>query len=189
MKKILSLILAAVISFSIFSISAYGDGPQPPDFSTISGVFYSTDSNNHSYRIYMKNGRFLAEGCELFKGIKINFLYDGDYYYIYPTVFPLFHIKLSTDEYGYPIFNTAEETFIESYEEKIGNTTYYVEKYEFEESVIKYYYSDNEFKFAETTDEYDSYTTTLISTEVDDRILRMPFYSIDLTFILELIYG
>lgn len=95
MKKFLSLIIAFILAVSAFSICAYADGPQLPDFSETGGEFYITDPDNGTLHLYIKNGKILLEGyaIPLFDEIKIktNALIDGEYGYIYLT-FSLYSI-------------------------------------------------------------------------------------------------
>ena len=61
MKKFLSLIIAFILSVGAFSICAYADGPQLPDFSETGGEFYITDPDNGTLHLYIKNGKILLD--------------------------------------------------------------------------------------------------------------------------------
>lgn len=193
MKKFLSLILALILVVSVYTTCAYADGSQLPDFSETGGEFYITDPDNGTLHLYIKNEKFLLEGyaLPLFNDIKIkiNALIDGEYGYIYLTSFPLFHIKVPVGEMEYIDPNDFEQAYIKSYNEKIGNTTYYVDEYTIDNKLTKIYYLNNEFKFCKSIN--DGYTTTLTleSTTVDDKTVEIPFYSIDITFIFNWIFN
>lgn len=193
MKKFLSLIIAFILSVGAFSICAYADGPQLPDFSETGGEFYITDPDNGTLHLYIKNGKILLEGyaIPLFDEIKIktNALIDGEYGYIYLTFFPLFHIKAPVGEMEYIDPNDFKQAYVKSYNEKIGNTTYYVDEYVIDNILTKNYFLNNEFKFCKSINDGYETTLTLESTDVDDKKFELPFYSIDITFIFNWIFG
>ncbi|MBQ9851171.1 MAG: hypothetical protein IJO36_10760 [Clostridia bacterium] len=192
MKKLLSLLLAFVLAVGVFSIAAYADNHQLPDFSAISAEVYLTNPDGVTNHLYLKNGKAFVDGMKLpiFNGISIktNILLDGNYLYIYLTSFPLFYFKFNVGEIEYIDPTDTEYTYIKSYNEKIGNTTYYVDEYMHEDTTSKYYYLNDEFKFCKSIEDGYTTTMTLESTDVDDRIFKIPFYSINITFIFDWLF-
>lgn len=194
MKKFLSLILVFVLTIGISVPCAYAESSELPDFSAITGEFEFSGSDGTHYKYYFKNGKILVEGQIISDEIKIkiNALFDGDYLYLYLPSFPLFHIKFDVSEFGYSGWEDIELTkvdYVKSYYEEIGNTEYYVDEFMYETEITKYYYLNGRLVFWETTDDDYTSTVTLISADVDDKTVEIPFYSIDVTFIFNWIFG
>ena len=83
-------------------------------------------------------------------------------------------------------------TFVKSYEEAAGETVYYVEEFNCEKENIayKYFFIGDELDKIEAIGQEDGITVKtvmdIISYEVDDSIFKVPWYSINIAFLVRL---
>ncbi len=120
---------------------------------------------------------------------------DG-YSYLYLTSFPFLHIKVKTDDNIFQSINPIELIYLKSYELQDGSTTYYVEEFTYKNSdaLIKYYFVGDKLMRIESdgTDEYGDYSSSVIeilSDNVDDSKFRVPFFSINISPLIDYFYS
>ncbi len=83
-------------------------------------------------------------------------------------------------------------TFVEAYEETVGETVYYVEEFVYEEEniVYKYYFIGDELDKIDALGKENGVTVNtvmdIISYEVDDSVFKVPWYSINIAFLVKL---
>lgn len=211
MKKILSVILSALIILSVFSVGAFAVEAEPTkyekwcethDLNNGISVKIHTRANNmlislFSVIIYAKDGKLAAvaefDGKE-FKAVTN----DGDLC-IFMTKLPIFHYKIKGDELfgSIDMDLTLDEStsFVGSYETEFNGKALFVEEYLYESDsqpmTMKFYFDGDEliyFGAEEKIADMDiEIYFEILSLEVDDDIFEMPFFSLDVTFLVDML--
>lgn len=213
MKKIIALILAVILTFSAFGLTAaaYLDNKTEPFIDKIEetkevSVTFRTgkskefgDSWSQINTVYIKGEKIAYDFNNGFFTIRT--LVDGDGLVCYFPVFPFIHMKAQELPFGnFDIWETIKGmsdvtmeflVFVKSYETEIDGTEYYVEEFSDRGSVINsFFYADDELKilkaqdFAKDTIQYTYFDN--ISLTVDDSVFEAPSFSLDFTTVMKL---
>ncbi|MBQ7295797.1 MAG: hypothetical protein IJW86_06350 [Clostridia bacterium] len=213
MKKTISLIIAVVLAFSLFSVGTFAAG-------TKTEALFDTAEQTKEVAVTFRTGMlpefgsaYSAVNTVYLKGDKIAYDFDNgfielrtvlqdDGLYSYLTTFPFIHMQTSdltlgnTDIWqtikGLSDFTMDFLVFVKSYETTIDGTTYYVEEFSDRGSVINsFFYVGDDLKvlkaqdFMKGTIQYTYFDN--ISLSVDDSIFELPAVSFDLTGIMKII--
>lgn len=210
-KKILSLLLSATLIFSMFSLTAFAQETTKTEQCLENGLqeFYSRitlyDDYNmeiDSYDIYLAGNKASIKNITLFDNFKIDCVYNGNKVFIYPSGFPFIHFQVE-DDFSNDSYDSSETndfsdklTFVKSYEQKINSTVYYVEEFNYEDpefdyssEIQKYCFLGDELKLIIQESEDQITHTEIVSTDVDDNVFELPFFSINLTPFFKIIAG
>ncbi len=216
MRKIISIILSTVIIvMSLFSTTAFAQGQTRYDkwiennnVNEIEANIYTDDGyESTKTHVYIKGNKVsVSSVLPVFENeYEINIIYDGKNICMVFADLPFFHFKLeeldiSVSDLRDELSSYREATFIESYEVTERGTAYYVEEYSttydfedyYENGIVKFYFIGDDLIKYECiyTDEYgnEKYTCVEhISFEVDDSVFEIPWYSIDLFPLFELL--
>lgn len=197
-KKLLSLLLAATLVFSMFSFTAFAEEATRTEqwFEKHHNEFHmkflsiNLDGEKYTYEVYLKNNKSLMENVPFSDGIYVNLLFDGEKYFLYPTKFPFIHFELPVEEEYVPdddLLSGIEELYyLGSYTETIDSKEYYIEKFTDDEyycaysTLFEFYFEGDELKMIVADKDYDM-RAEIISTEIDDSEFEPPFFSINLT--------
>lgn len=210
MKKILSVLLSALIILSVFSVVAFATEAEPTKLEKW-GETYDWDNgisvktrilaNNISLDIlfnivtYMKDGKTAL--IINFDGKEFKAVTKDDALCIFMTKLPLFHYKITGS-----IFNSIDSdltsenlSFVRGYEAEYEEKTFYVEEYLYESDdqsmTLKFYFDGDELKVFGSEEKIDDMDTEIyfeiIPGEIDDEVFEMPWYSIDVTRLVDFI--
>ncbi len=211
MKKTVSLILAIVLAFSLFSVGTLAAGTKTET------LFHAIEEKKEvavTFRTGMLpefGSSYSVVNTAYLKGDKIAYDFDNgfielrtvlqdDGLYSYLTGFPFIHMKTSnltlgnTDIWqiikGLSDFTMDFLVFVKSYETTIEGVTYYVEEFSDRGSVINsFFYVGDDLKvlkaqdFAKGTIQYTYFDN--VSLSVDDSVFELPTFSFNLTVILK----
>ncbi len=207
MKKIFSIFLMSVILFvSVFCVNAFAQEQtrtekwtqNVSDYEFKMRVTTETNNNKETSEMYYKEGKLAATIDIPYSdniNIKLKVIIKDSYVYMLFSDFPVFHFKFKADEDMFPSSEIGELEFVKSYEEQNGSVTYYVEEFSDENNTVcKYYFSGDYLVKIKTTgiDEYgDSLSSTLefLTYEVNDSVFRIPFFSINISPIIDYFYS
>lgn len=212
MKKIVSLILVLVMSFSLFSVGTLAAG-------TKTETLFDTIETDKEVAVTFRTGMlpefgsaYSAVNTVYLKGEKVAYDFDNgfiklravvkeDGLFCYPVAFPFIHMKTDSLSLGntdiwstitsLSNFTMAFLVFVKSYETTIDGVDYYVEEFSDRGSVINsFFYVGDELKvlkaqdFAKETIQYTYFDNVDLS--VDDSIFEMPKISFDLSNVLRI---
>lgn len=201
-KKILSLLLSVTLIFSMFSLTAFAQETTKTEqwITKNSSAFHlhvtlhnSDYVETDSYDVYQKNNKVSIKNVTLFGNFKVDFIYNGDDAIFCPSGFPFIHFLVDDDFIN--LDDTLESDdigentiFVKSYEQKINSTVYYIEEFIYEdpeiddsEAVHKYCFLGDELKLVITKSKEQIIHTEIVSTDVNDNVFKLPFFSINLT--------
>ncbi len=214
MKKTLSIILTAIILItSVFSLSAFAANTPKTDtlmgkleteeeisvtFTSGQSTIFSFLGKNPTNKIAVKDNKIAYEVNNGFITVKI--LANDDGVYAYLPLLPFFYVKLDSKILAVTdilelISKAANLTpgfiqFIDSYNETVDGTEYYVEEYNDREVVTsKFYYSGDELKILKVENsatksvQYTYFDS--IAFEANDELFDVPVLAIDVTPILQ----
>jgi len=202
MKKLICIILSMIIVFSAFSVTSFAsytpkveEAIKSLDFEK--GVSMELLNETGEYTLYVKDNKFASE-IDIY-GFKAKGIYADKTFYLYFTDFPLFYFKIEDIE-EITIENlipdeSVEFEFVREYQTTNGDTTYDVEIYVTEQNITyEVYLLDGELISIETYGTYEGNENyynyiEIISTEVDDKEFRPPFFSINITPIINFFFG
>lgn len=198
MKKLLSVILSAILILSAFSVTAFAaDEPKAEEaiknFDFEKGVQFEFRIDGiPATTLYVKGDKIASEMNV--EGHNLKLILKGDSLYMYFTSFPFIYFKHKDadmpeleEALGTLHFNAQ---FIEAFEAEYSSETYYVEKYMTDDGgFLEYYFLDDELKIIRSTDGETTSSTEIkiVSTELDDDVFELPFFSFDITPIFELL--
>lgn len=197
-KKLLSLLLAATLVFSMFSFTAFAEEKTRTEqwFEKHSDEFHLKATMDFDetieYEVYTKNGKMKLENMPSGDS-KVDMIYDGEKCIIYYSRFPFLHFEFPLDDFEadsfddlFPMTDIAF-TYVGSTTKMLGSKEYYVELitddeiYDESTSVVYEYWFDGE-ELVMITDANDpDIKLEIISTEIDDSEFEPPFFSINLT--------
>lgn len=206
MKKFICIILSMIIVFSAFSVTSFAtytpkaeEAIKNLDFEK--GVsFKLTYGASETLIMHRKDNKLALE--LIHDGVDFRMIADGNTAYLYFTKFPFFYFKaegiadeLFPSEFFDDSFFIDDSFFVvnfkENYTKTVNGVTYNVEKYTDEDDfVYEFYLIDDELKIVES-----SFDTNLLnrleilSTEVDDKEFRPPFFAINITPIINFFYN
>lgn len=200
-KKILSLLLAATLVFSMFSFTAFAEETTRTEqwFEKHSDEFHfkaTVDVDEIiEYEVYVKNGK-MKLGNMPSGDSKVDMIYDGEKCIIYYSRFPFLHFEFSLDDFEADSFEDllpmdTAFTYVGSTTKTLDSKEYYVELitndkiYDESTSVIYEYWFDGEDLAMITVADDPDMKLEIISTEIDDSEFELPFFSINLTPFLE----
>lgn len=195
MKKLLSVVLSVIMILSAACVTAFAtethyaeDAIKSLDFEK--GIKFEIRITDIPLTVlYVKGDKTAAEMS--IDGHNLKLILKDNTLYTYFTDFPFIYFELKNTD-----MPELEETlgtleidalFIESYEAEYDSKIYYVEKYASDDSMtLEYYFLDDELKMIRSNDD-ENYTTEIkiISTEVDDDVFDLPFFSFNITPIFE----
>lgn len=209
MKKILSVLLSALIILSVFSVGAFATEAEPTklekweethDLNNGISVKIHTRTNNilislFDAVIHVKDGK-LAVVAD-FDGKEFKAVTKDDALCIFMTKLPFFHYKISGDLFGsIDLDLTLENTsFVKSYEAEYEGKTLYVEEYFYDENsqpmTFKAYFDGDELIYFGAEEriadmDFEMYFE-ILSFEVDDDVFKMPIFSLDVTFLVDML--
>ncbi len=210
MKKILSVILSALIILSAFSAGAFATEAESTRYEKWCethnindgiSVKIHTRANNMLISlfgavIHFKDGKMAVEAE--FDGKEFKAVTKDDDLCIFMTKLPIFHYKIKGDELFGSIdmdLTLDENTaFVESYETEVNGKALFVEEYLYDEGsqpmTFKFYFDGDEliyFGAEETIADMDfELYFEILSFEVDDAVFKMPAFSLDVTFLVDL---
>lgn len=214
MKKTLSIILTAIILItSVFSLSAFAADTPKTDalldrletedelcvsFTSGQSTIFSFLSKNPTNKIAVKDNEISYEINNGF--ITVRAVANDDGVYAYLPSLPYFYVKLDSKILAVAdvkeiIAKASNLTqgfiqFVDSYNETVDGTEYYVEEYNDKEAVTsKFYYTGNDLKIikvenASTRSVQYTYFDS-IAFEADDELFNVPVLAIDVTPILQ----
>lgn len=202
MKKFLSIILTAVFILSVFSFNSFAAETTKTEqwinnnINPVEVGMNVTINDENNTTIYIKD-KMIAGTVPLFENLKVNIIAKDNCLYLYLKYLPFFHIKFEnvTDEVlGLDTVKPYNLTFVESYDVTISSQKYFVEQFiTKEEETIKYYFLEDELKFIVADTYQNGYPEQvrieILTTDVDEKVFELPFFSIDVTRFLELIFG
>lgn len=208
-KKLLSLLLAATLVFSMFSFTAFAEETTRTEqwFEKGANEFCSRvtvcDVNyviTDSYDVYFKFNKMSVKNLTLFGNLKVNLVFDGEKTFFYPSGFPFIRFQIEgvfdADRGETFLTNDISDdlSFVKSYEQKINSTVYYVEEFVYmnpetdnSAEICKYCFLGDELKLVIAESEYNIIHTEIISNDVDDNVFKLPLFSINLTPIFKMI--
>lgn len=212
MKKTLSVLVAIILTFSAFSVSAFAAEPTKTEtlFDRIEetkevAVTFQTgrskefgDSYSPINTVYLKGEKVAYDFNNGF--ITLRTLVDGDTLVSYLPNFPLIHMRVKELLFGdFDLWSTIKGlsdftmdflVFVKSYETEIDGSTYYVEEFSDRGSVINsFFYVGDELKilkaqdFAKDTIQYTYFSNVRLT--VDESVFEMPKITFDLTVIFK----
>lgn len=208
MKKILSVILSALIILSVFSVGAFAAEAEPTrfqkwmnEYESDKGIAFNINTRIDGFLIgflkctaYIKGGQSATlidfDGTELKLVSK-----DGDIY-IYPAKFPFVHYKM--DSAGFFVSDDTSGigySFDGEYELELEDKTYFVEEYTFvtdgEEYQLRACFDGDELvniTHGQTIADMDiELEFEVIPGEIDDEVFETPFFSLDVTFLVDML--
>ena len=199
MKKFLSVILSLILILSAFCITASAAYEPKAEaaiknFDFEKGVQFEFHIDGiPTTTLYVKGDKIASEMNV--EGHNLKLILKGDSLYMYFTDFPFVYFEHKDSEM--PELKDALGTlefdaqFIEGSETvyKFETETYYVEKYATDDGeTIEYYFLGDELKLIKSTDDENATTEIeIVSTEVDDDVFELPFFSFNITPIFELL--
>ena len=199
MKKFLSVILSVILILSAFSVCASGFDELKAEQMLKDGISMRITTRGEGYSsestVYYKDGKMAMEANV--EGIDLKLICKNDTAYLYLLKLPFFHIKqegLELPDFLSEIKNmeVPEEEFSRTYQETVNGVTYKVDEYLTEDNeIVKYYYIGDELKIIDTSNgDFDNFSATkaeILSTKLDDSVFELPFFSLDISPILEFI--
>lgn len=197
MKKFVSIILSMIIILSAFSITTFAYTPKAKEaikninfkdglVLTITGY-----SESENIEIYFKENK---AACNLsIDGFDLTVISIDDAFYVYLTKFPFFYFETNIYEEIFPtdIFYDSEfeADYVENYIKTIDSTTYNIEKYAYDdENTVECYFLGETLKIIESKSE-DFLVRFEITTEINDEKFRLPPFAINITPIINLLFG
>lgn len=202
MRKFLSLILSLLLIFSAFSVTAFADFDTPKAETTIENIdfekgvsilFSTFSASDFPDSVLYIKGEMLAMETSV-EGINVKLIIKNNLLYIYFADFPFFYYKeenIDISEYTAIFENiNMDAEFSKNYQETLDGITYDIEEYiTADGELLRYYIFEGNLKYAEiiskANDEYSHIKLEILSTELDNSIFEPPFFSFDITPILD----
>ncbi len=208
MKKILSVILSALIILSVFSVGAFAVEAEQTRFQKWMSIHESdtelafkinTRVGNYlvafmSCTAYVKDGQLAVTA--VFDGTEIKMISKDDDLCIFPAKFPFVHYKMkSEDLFGSDDMGFSGYSFDGERELVLEEKTIIIEDYTFmsdgEEYQVSAYFEGDVLKritFGQNIADMDvEIEFEILSYEVDDDVFKMPSFSIDVTFLVDIL--
>lgn len=200
-KKLLSLLLAATLVFSMFSFTAFAEETTRTEqwFEKHSDEFHFKATldvdETIEYEVYVKNGKMKLKNMPSGDS-KVDMIYDGEKCIIYYSRFPFLYFAFTLDEFDADSFEDllptdTAFTYVSSTTKTLGSKEYYVELITNDEiydestsDVYEYWFDGEELVMITVADDPDI-ELEIISTEINDSEFKPPFFSINLTPFLE----
>lgn len=211
MKKIISILMSAILIVSVFSLNAFAATTKTEalleKLNTSKEVAVTLTAgdiplfgvnSDSTDTIYIKGDKAAYEFSAGFINARV--VLDDDEVIAFLPAFPYIHVKLDSKAIGaVDIWGVIEEAtnmtlgvlnYVKSYEEEVGGKTYYVEEFNDRAQVTsKFYYEGDNLKILNVTDKKtNSVQNTYfedIKFEVDDSIFKLPLISFDMTPVLQ----
>ncbi len=208
MKKIISVILSVLIAISVFSIGAFAIEAEPTRLQKWMNNYES--DNGLAVKINVRVGDYLMGFIKCnayFKGDNFAMIidYDGreikmvskdDDLLLFLTKFPFVHYKMKSElVFGSGETDFSDYSFDGGYELVLEERTFWVEEYTFELDGEKYqtstYFEGDELKKITVGQNISDLKLEIefeiLSYEVDDDMFKKPFFSIDVTFLVDIL--
>lgn len=200
MKRLISILLTAVILILSLSTGAFAAEPTvPKDIDTSNGISaemetaFAPGGTNTTLNIAVKGDKAAIEFKLDFLKIKI-ILRDAAVYIFSPTI-PFFHGKADASEI-FPDFDDSDIqiddiTLKETVEKTIDGKTYIIERYISDDGYgFDVAYLNNEPEYIELTmDEIIFGRIDNFNFEVDDSVFELPRFSLDITPVINFFLG
>lgn len=201
MKKFICIILSMIIVFSAFSVTSFAtytpkaeEATKKLDFEK--GVSMELSDGNEIYTLYIKNNKFASE-MDIY-GHNAKTIYADRTFYLYFTAFPFFYFEIKDlEEISIDDLmpdDLEEFEFVRGYQKTSGGKTYDIEIYVSNQNTTsEFCLLDGELISIETygtyegNENYYSYLE-IISTEVDDKEFKPPFFAINITPIINFFF-
>lgn len=203
-KTLFSVIFALALSVMLFVTASATETTKAEEWYSeahavtgmIMEVTAETEGVEVSQTLYSKGEKSAAElmvGNSL-----IRIITDSKDIIIFSPDMPYIHIKyrgMAEDIISStPMPNLSKflPTFVKAYEETEGETVYYVEEFIYNDGniVYKYFFAGEELDKIEAVGQEDGITVKtvmdIISYEVDDSVFKVPWYSINIAFLVKL---
>ncbi len=203
-KKLLSLLLAATLIFSMFSITAFAEEATRTEqwFEKHSDEIHfrgTTDVDETIvYEVYIKNGKLKLENMPS-GDCTVDMIYDGEKCIVYLSRFPFLHFEFMLDDFEADSFEDLFPidtflTYVGNATKTVGSKEYYVELLTGDEvydenhsTVYEYWFDGEELVMIKAAYDPDM-KVEIISTEIDDGEFKLPFFSINLTLFFEFLF-
>ncbi len=208
MKKTISVILSVLIAISVFSIGAFAVEAEPTRFEK----WMSNQESDNELAVKMNvraggylmgfikcNAYFKGDNFAMiidFDGREIKMVSKDDDLLIFLTKFPFMHYKMKAEDvFGPENTDFSDFSFDREYELVLEERAFLVEEYTFESDGEKYqmsaYFEGDELKkitVGQNIADMDvEIEFEILSNEVDDEMFKMPFISIDVTFLVDIL--
>lgn len=207
MKKILSVILSVIIAVSAFSVGAFAVEAEAEPTRFEKWMSAHEADNEFAIKINVRIDGFLIGFLQSnaylkgdnfamtvdFDGREIKAVLKDDSFLIYLTKFPFMHYKMESEEaFGSSDLDLSDFTLEKASEIVIDEKAFWVEEYIVESDGEKYpvsaYFEGDDLKkivFAQDiTDINLEVEFEILSYEVDDDVFKTPFFSFDVTFLV-----
>lgn len=192
MKKFVSIILSMIIILSAFSVTSFAtsDTQERNKINVENGICVRVNTSENGYKsehtLYAKGDKMAM--VTSVESIKVKIIFKENTVYVYFPAFPFFYFKEEGIEF--PTIDelldnpVSDMELSDTYQQTINGVTYDVDFYtDDNDNWTKYFYENNNLKFIESLYETDGdYSTAkfeIISTEVNDKVFRLPFFAID----------
>lgn len=205
-KTLFSIIFALALSVMLFVTASAAETTKAEEWynssqastGLVMDVIMETDAFDIKQTVYTKGEKAASE--VVINDSLIRIIADEKDVIIFSPELPFIHIRYrgmieditSGLQLQLPETTEFSLTFVKSYEETEGETVYYVEEFinEEEETVSKYYFTDDELdKIKMSSPDAETVLNMIIdikSYEVDDSIFEIPWYSINIAFLVRL---
>ncbi len=203
-KTLFSVIFALALSFMMFVTASATETSKAEEWyysnkaatGLVVDVIVEKDGTEVKQTLYSKGEKSATEA--MIGNSLIRIITDSKDVIIFNPETPFIHVKyrgMAEDIIAStPLPDNTKFllTFVKSYEETVGETVYYVEElvHEKESTVYKYYFIGNELDRIEATQQKDGATINatmdIISYEVDESVFKVPWYSINIAFLIKL---
>lgn len=195
MKRAISVILAAILVFSVLSVSAFATDSRK-DFEWYEENGFKAKfsvcvaGETTEYTVWYKNSKAAILMNQF--GTEFKMIYKNNTVYLYPAEFPFIHIAIDVEEENL-VYDPSK------IENKELTRTYTSGEYTVEEYIVideeyfndaitaKFYYdSNNELKKIESIESENQYTTMeILETEISDKEFDLPIFSVNIMPIIE----
>lgn len=201
MKKFLSVFFAIVLIFSAFSLNAFaaettrieewGKEHFPPY-----ELGAKVTINDETIQTFYIKDKMIAGNVPVSENINIDIIMKEDCTYLYFKAFPYFHLKFEDvpeDYLNFDSIDLPEASFDGSGTVILNSEEYYVEQFIAEDgTIVRYFFDGNDLKYIEAEDYVDGYYNhtiiEILTTEVDDEVFELPFFSINLAPLIDFVF-
>ena len=208
MKKTISVLLSVLIAISVFSIGAFAAETEPTKFEKwISNhevdnelaVKLNVHAGGYLMGFIKADAYFKGDNFAMtidFNGREIKMVAEDDDLLIFLTKIPFMHYRMKAEDvFGSENMDFSDFSFDREYELVIEERTFWVEEYTFESDGEKYqmsaYFEGDELEKITVVQNIADMDIELefeiLSYEVDDKMFKMPFISIDVTFLVDIL--
>ena len=202
MKKFASLFLTAIILIiSVFSVNAFAQ-ENNFQFSEVEAVVSNSINNGEKItaRIYYKDSKIaMVQDIPYtdFISLPTKIIIKDEEVYMYSPSFPFVHVKFAVEDVMLPEWEDATQpedmTLVKTEEITDGEIKYTIEEYITVDGINYKYIFENgkliriEISGYDENGDYCESSLDLISDKVDDSVFEIPWYSIELSFLIDIL--